>query len=191
VETEPDRTIVAVVSYDPTWPATFREVAAEVRAALGPVAREVLHIGSTAVPGLAAKPVVDVALLVGDSADEAAYLAPLTAIGYRLVVREPEWFEHRMLQRSDPAVNLHAYSLGCEEVDRVVRFRDWLIAHEEDRDLYAATKLRLARESWPSPQQYAEAKDGVVAEIMARAAAGDTAGGESLHDATPTTGGSQ
>ncbi len=163
---------VVVVPYNPEWPETYAALAAELSERLGNTAREVLHVGSTAVPGLAAKPVIDIVLVVDDSADETAYRSVLERDHYRLVVSEPEWFEHRMFKRGDPAVNLHVFSVGCEEVGRVVRFRDWLREHEDDRDLYAATKKRLAHRTWSSVQEYADAKGDVVAEILARADAG-------------------
>jgi GrpB-like predicted nucleotidyltransferase (UPF0157 family) len=169
-----DRTPVVLVAYDPAWPAMFARTAAEVRDTLGPVALAVHHIGSTAVPRLSAKPVVDVVLVVADSADEAVYRPALEERGYRLVVREPEWFEHRMFQRGQPRVNLHVFSDGCEEVARVLAFRDHLRVHAADRFLYEETKRRLAQRPWRSVQDYADAKSAVVAEIMTRAMAGDS-----------------
>jgi GrpB-like predicted nucleotidyltransferase (UPF0157 family) len=74
-----------------------------------------------------------------------------------------------MFKRPRPAVNLHVYSTGCEEVDRVVCFRDWLRTHDDDRDLYASTKYTLAEQTWERVQDYADAKSAIVAEIMARA----------------------
>src|SRR5262249_14109372 len=127
------------------------------------------HIGSTAVLGLAAKPVVDVALIVDDSSAESTYLPELTDAGFVLVVREPEWYEHRMLKRSAPSINLHVYSRDCAEVERLVRFRDWLRTHDDDRDLYARTKQQLAARSWERVQDYADAKTAIVTEILARA----------------------
>jgi len=169
-----DGTNVVVVPYDAAWADTFAKVASDLRAVLGVVARSVLHVGSTAVPGLAAKPVVDVVVVVADSADEPAYADALLAHGYRMAVREPQWYEHRMLQRDRPAVNLHVFSAGCAEIDRMLRFRDWLRGHADDRDLYAATKQRLAERSWARVQDYADAKDAVVAAIQARADSAST-----------------
>jgi GrpB-like predicted nucleotidyltransferase (UPF0157 family) len=166
---EPDRTTVVVVPYDPAWPATFDAVAADVRAALGDRARGVIHVGSTAVPGLAAKPVIDVVLLVDDPRDEPAHVDALVRQGYRLVVREPEWYEHRLLQLDEPRVNLHVFGTGCEEVERMVRFRDWLRTNDDDLELYAAAKRELAAHEWGSVQDYADAKTEVVRQIMARA----------------------
>lgn len=164
-----DGRTVIVVAYDPRWPAAFAELADELRGCLGDRARDVIHVGSTAVPGLVAKPVVDVVVVARDAADEPAYLGILLDRGFHLAVREPDWFEHRMLQRSDPFVNLHVFSVGCEEVDRELRFRDWLRTHDDDRDLYAAAKLELASRHWQRGQDYADAKSGVITAIMARA----------------------
>jgi len=167
VDATPDRTPVVVVAYDPAWPEIYERVATELRARFP--GHAVIHIGSTAVPGLAAKPVVDIALIVDDAAEESTYLPELTDAGFRLVVREPDWNEHRMFKRDAPAINLHVYPAGCEEVGRLVRFRDWLRTHDDDRDLYARTKQELAARSWEHVQGYADAKSGVVAEILARA----------------------
>jgi GrpB-like predicted nucleotidyltransferase (UPF0157 family) len=180
MQPSPDRTRVVVVAYDPEWPQQFDVLRGEIRGVLPNVARAVLHIGSTAVPGLPAKPVIDIALIVDDSADESAYLPPLVDAGYRLVVREPDWYEHRMFQREQPAVNLHVYARDCAEVDRVVRFRDWLRTHDDDRDLYAATKQGLASQAWDRVQDYADSKTAVVAEIMARALAAEDPADPSL-----------
>ncbi len=160
---------IEITAYDAAWPQTFEVVAAEVRAALDGIAREVIHVGSTSVPGLAAKPIIDVVVLVDDSAAEGAYVPPLLALGYEVRVREPDWFEHRMLKRFDPVVNLHVYSVGCEEVENLVRFRDWLRNHDDDRARYEATKRALAAREWDSVQDYADAKTAIVGEILARA----------------------
>lgn len=124
------------------------------------------HAGSTSVPGLPAKPVIDIVLVVANSADEPAYLPALEAAGYTLRIREPEWHEHRMLNGPDTAVNLHVFSEGCTEVERMIRFRDRLRTNETDRALYAATKLSLAGQDWNSVQDYADAKTSVIAKIL-------------------------
>ena len=121
---------------------------------------------STSVPGLCAKPIIDILLLIPDSADEAYYVRPLQDAGYVLRIREPEWFEHRMFKGKSPEVNLHVFSIGCKEADRMIDFRDWLIAHEDDRRLYANTKKHLATKDWKYVQEYADAKSEVVKEIF-------------------------
>jgi GrpB-like predicted nucleotidyltransferase (UPF0157 family) len=168
---EPERAAgkVAVVDYDPAWPALFEAEAAKISAALGPLALSVEHVGSTSVPGLAAKPVIDINLTVANSADEASYAPQLLAAGYRLIVREPGWFEHRMFKGAAPVANLHVFSAGCPELSRMRLMRDWLRESSEDLSLYAATKRRLAERDWAIVQDYADAKSEVVAQIMARA----------------------
>jgi GrpB-like predicted nucleotidyltransferase (UPF0157 family) len=162
---------ISLVPYDPAWPALFDGEATGIRSALGPDVIRLEHTGSTSVPGLAAKPTIDIALVVPDSADEGAYVPSLEAAGYRLAIREPGWFEHRLLRGSNPSVNLHTFSRGCPEVERMVRFRDWLRTHDADRELYERTKRDLAARRWGYVQDYADAKGEVVEAILARAAA--------------------
>ena len=123
-------------------------------------------------PGLAAKPRIDLLLIVADTADEAAYVPALAAAGYVLHIREPDWYEHRLFKGPDTDINLHVFSAGCEEIDRMLLFRDWLRAHPDDRQLYERTKRELARRDWTHLQNYADAKTGVVAAIMRRAQQG-------------------
>lgn len=162
---------VRIVDYDPRWPELFQQQSVKIRAALGDRAFEIEHVGSTSVPGLAAKPVVDVLLAVANSADEPAYLPALESAGYFLRHREPHWHEHRMLKGSDNTVNLHVFSAGCPEIARMLLFRNWLRANAADRDLYARTKISLASRNWQNVQQYADAKTGVVEEILSHARA--------------------
>jgi GrpB-like predicted nucleotidyltransferase (UPF0157 family) len=157
--------------YDPNWPKRYAEHAARLRQALGDRVVRVEHVGSTSVPGLAAKPIIDVALEVPDTTDEPAYVDDLEAAGYALRFREPEWFEHRFFRTPDRAVHLHVFSARCPETDRMVRFRDWLRTHGSDRELYLQTKRELAARDWKYMQQYADAKTGVIDEIMTRATA--------------------
>ena len=164
---------VAVVDYDSEWPWLYRREADRITALLGERALRVEHVGSTAVPGLAAKPIIDVDLAVADSADEADYLPALEAAGYRLVIREPDWYEHRCLKGPDTNVNLHVYSEGCPEIERNLAFRDRLRTDDADRDLYARTKRELASRQWTYIQQYADAKTQIVTEILQRAASGN------------------
>ncbi len=162
---------VVLVEYDPDWLALFERAAEQVRGALGDAALQIDHVGSTSVPGLAAKPLIDVNLVVADTTDEAAYVPKLEAVGYVLRVREPDWYEHRLLRGYEPPVNLHVFPLNCEEVERMLLFRDWLRTHEDERELYARTKRELAAKEWKYVQNYADAKSQVVQEILARARA--------------------
>lgn len=170
-----ERRAIVVADYDPAWPGRFRREEARIRAALGEAALSVEHIGSTSVPGLAAKPIVDVLLVVEDSADEASYLPALEGAGYVLRVREPDFDEHRMFRTPEKDVHVHVFSQGSREIERYLLLRDRLRGDEEDRELYARTKRELAGRDWPSMDHYAEAKTEVVEGIIARAAAARTA----------------
>jgi GrpB-like predicted nucleotidyltransferase (UPF0157 family) len=159
---------VLLAEYDPAWPAAFEREAARIRSVLGERALVLEHIGSTSVPGLAAKPIIDILLVVADPADEASYVTPLEQAGYVLRIREPDWHEHRLLKGPDTAINLHVHAPGSPEVDRNLRFRDHLRADDADRELYERTKRELAARNWSYMQQYADAKSDVVEEILAR-----------------------
>jgi GrpB-like predicted nucleotidyltransferase (UPF0157 family) len=162
---------VVLADYDPDWPAWYDALAGRVRAALGGRVVALNHAGSTSVPGLAAKPLIDMLLEVADSADEAAYVPDLEAADFVLRIREPDWFEHRLLKSASPPANLHVYTAGEEEVRRMLTFRDHLRRDPADRALYEATKRTLAARTWAKTQDYADAKSEVVAEIMSRALA--------------------
>jgi GrpB-like predicted nucleotidyltransferase (UPF0157 family) len=160
---------IPIVDYDPQWPELFEREAERIRAALGRRALRIEHTGSTSVPGLVAKPIIDVLLVVTNSGDEGSYLPALEAAGYLLRIRETNWYEHRMFNGPDTEMNLHVFSSGCPEIDRMLTFRDWLRNHAADRDLYARTKLSLAQKEWKYVQNYADAKTAVIEEIIARA----------------------
>ena len=160
---------VELVEYDPDWPRLYEREAARIRAALGDAVVQLEHTGSTAVPGLVAKPRIDMLLVVPDSADEPAYVPGLEAAGYSLVIREPEWYEHRVFKGPDTDVNIHVFSPGCPEIDRMLRFRDHLRQNTGDRLLYERTKRELVGRDWKYVQQYADAKTAVVEEMIARA----------------------
>ena len=168
-ERKPHNAPVTLVDYDPRWPDLFEREAARIRAALGDTVVRLEHTGSTSVPGLAAKPIIDITLIVPDSGDEAAYVPQLEAQGYLLRIREPEWHQHRVLKGPDTDVNLHVFSPGSPELRRMVGFRDWLRTHDDDRSLYERTKRELAARTWRHIQHYADAKTAVVEEIIARA----------------------
>lgn len=160
---------IEIAEYDPAWPLLYEREERRIRSALGDRVVRIEHVGSTSVPGLPAKPIVDIVLEVPSSADEDAYLPDLEAAGYPLRIREPEWYEHRLFKGPDTNVNLHVFTAGCEEVDVMLRFRDHLRANESDRELYAAAKRQLATRGWKHVQQYADAKTDVVREIIERA----------------------
>jgi GrpB-like predicted nucleotidyltransferase (UPF0157 family) len=179
---------VNLIDYDPTWAAQYDEVAARIRDAIGDTAVILEHAGSTSVPGLAAKNQIDVVLGVPDSTDEAAYVPALEAAGFQFAIREPDWFEHRLFRgTTPPKTNLHVFSADCDEIGRMLAFRDWLRAHAEDRELYEREKRRLAEQTWPTMQDYADAKTDVVREIVGRALAREQTDvhGERVREARP------
>jgi GrpB-like predicted nucleotidyltransferase (UPF0157 family) len=172
----PPRRLDATVTlheYNPSWPSCYRAQEAAIRAALHGTALAVDHIGSTSVPGLAAKPVIDIALVVPDSSDEPSYVPALERASFRLQIREPHFHQHRVLVKrredgDDESVNLHVYTEGCTESLRDIRFRDWLRGHDDDRDRYERTKRELAARVWKYMQNYADAKNAVIDDIRSR-----------------------
>jgi GrpB-like predicted nucleotidyltransferase (UPF0157 family) len=159
---------IRVVDYDPDWARRFELEADKIRSALGGGVLRLEHAGSTAVPGLPAKPIIDILLVVADSARETEYEPALEGAGYLLHIREPGWHEHRMFRGPEMDVNLHVFSEDCTEVDRMLDFRNWLRSNAEDRELYARTKQALARNDWKYTQNYADAKTDVIEEIISR-----------------------
>lgn len=162
-------TTIELSAYDAAWPRLYGQEAEKIRLALGPIVVALHHTGSTSVPGLAAKPVIDIVLVVPNSSDEPAYVPQLEAAGFRFRFREPEWFEHRLLEGERPRVNLHVFTAGCAEIERMLAFRDWLRTHDDDRLLYEQTKRGLSMRKWGEVQDYADAKTEVVQAILARA----------------------
>lgn len=160
---------IYIAEYDPSWPAMFEREAERIRRALGDSIVLLEHVGSTSVPGLAAKPRIDILLVVQDSSEERSYGPKLEAAGYVLRIREPNWYEHRVFKGPDTDLNLHVFSAGCVEIDRMIAFRDWLRTHAEDRALYEQTKRDLASRQWKYIQNYADAKAEIVEQILARA----------------------
>jgi GrpB-like predicted nucleotidyltransferase (UPF0157 family) len=156
---------VTLVEWDPAWPERFEREATRIRAALGAVARRVEHIGSTSVPGLAAKPVVDILLSVADAGAEADFVPALEGAGYVLRVREPR---HRMFRTPDLGVHVHVYADDDPECDRHLAFRDRLRADAGDRAAYERLKRELAGRDWRDRQEYADAKGPLIAAILAR-----------------------
>lgn len=158
---------VVIVPYNDEWPERFHALDHSIRLALGDAAREVEHVGSTSVRGLAAKDVIDIDLTVADPSDETSYVPALEVIGYVLVVREPSWHQHRMLRLDQPRTNLHVFGPDCPETIRHKMFRDWLRAHPDDRDLYAEAK-REAIPGGGTVMDYNARKQAVIREIYNR-----------------------
>jgi GrpB-like predicted nucleotidyltransferase (UPF0157 family) len=160
---------IKIFDYDTTWPKKFDAHARVITDALGSTALQIEHVGSTSVPGLAAKPIIDILIVVQDSADESTYLLQLEAAGYMLRVREPNWHEHRMFRTPEEDVHVHVYSAGCPEIDRVLTFRDRVRTNIADRHRYEQAKRALAARDWFDMNAYAEAKTEVIESIIAAA----------------------
>jgi GrpB-like predicted nucleotidyltransferase (UPF0157 family) len=157
---------IVVADHDPSWAARFEQVEARLHAALGATALSVEHIGSTSVPGLAAKPIIDVLVVVADVEAESSFLAALEAAGFALRARDPG---HRMFRTSGKDVHVHVYSTGDGAIVDYLDLRDWLRVDEADRTVYADVKRRLAQRPWSDMNHYADAKTEVIAQILARA----------------------
>lgn len=164
-ELTPHDAPIVLVEPDPNWPRLYEREADRIRSVLGRSVVRLEHVGSTSVPGLIAKPIIDVLLVVADSGDEASYVPALETAGYVLKIREPDWFEHRLFKGPGTDINLHVFSRGAEEIQQMLQFRDRLRTCDADRDFYARTKRDLAQRTWRHVQHYAEAKTGVIREI--------------------------
>jgi GrpB-like predicted nucleotidyltransferase (UPF0157 family)/predicted enzyme related to lactoylglutathione lyase len=164
----PHGTTIRLIGPDPTWSSTAQRLIRDIRSSLGSAAIALAHVGSTSIP-IPAKPVIDLVLGVPDSADETAYVAALESLGYTVRAREPEWHEHRLLRHDEPSTNLHVFTAGSPEIDRMLAFRDQLRRDPADRALYLATKRDLAAREWAVVQDYADAKREVVESILERA----------------------
>jgi GrpB-like predicted nucleotidyltransferase (UPF0157 family) len=163
---------VEVTDPDPAWPRVYEDLAGRIRAALGWRALQLEHVGSTSVPGLPAKPVIDIDLTVADPDREDRYVPALEAMGFRLVIREPWWYGHRALRAASPACNLHVFGPDSPELVRHRIFRDWLRGNPDERDRYADAKRQAAAQANADGEhvmQYNARKEQVLREIYQRA----------------------
>ncbi|MDP2286967.1 MAG: GrpB family protein [Actinomycetota bacterium] len=159
---------IVVVDYNPQWPEQFLVERGLIDEALGPIATRVDHIGSTAVPGLPAKPIIDIQLSVPDTEDEDSYLPDLIAVGYLLRVRQPR---HRMVRTPELDVQIHICNTGSDWERRHLLFRDWLRHNSADRAAYGDLKRDLARQDWMDMNAYADAKGPLISVMTERAEA--------------------
>lgn len=159
---------IVIFDYDPQWLSQFQKHADILKKALLGKAISIDHVGSTSIPKLAAKPIIDIIVVVEDSGNEASYLPALLEAGYVLRVREPDWHQHRMFRTPELDVHIHIFSAGCLEIKRQLAFRDWLRRNDDDRVLYESVKRELAKGSWVDMNAYAQAKSEVVEQVIAR-----------------------
>jgi GrpB-like predicted nucleotidyltransferase (UPF0157 family) len=161
-----ERRQIAVVDYDPSWPDRFQRHKTRITAALGPTARRIEHIGSTAVPDLAAKPIVDIVVAIDNMGDDTSYGPALERAGYVLRVREEG---HQMFRTPELDVHIHIWPDESAEITRHLLFRDWLRFDLGDRRAYEELKRSLAQRDWEDMNHYANAKTALIADIMVRA----------------------
>ena len=159
-------TRLEIVDYDPRWPARFETERARIASAIGDTALRIEHIGSTSIPGLAAKPIIDILVVVPKITDDARFVPALEAAGYELRVREPD---HRMFRTPDRDVHVHLFEQGSQEIIDYFDLRDWLRQDADGRERYAAVKRDLAERPWRDMNDYA---DGEVAHRARHAAPG-------------------
>jgi GrpB-like predicted nucleotidyltransferase (UPF0157 family) len=165
---------IVLEDYDPAWADQYAAARSRLEQALPGQIIGIEHVGSTSVPGLAAKPVIDIDLLLEETSDEARYLPALEGTGYRLVLREPWWYQHRMLVSPEADVHLHVWPRDAPEPIRHRLFRDWLRTHPDDRDRYARAKRSVARQTVDEPGDYSLSKNEVIDDIYTSIfAAGD------------------
>ena len=161
-----ERREIVIADYEAGWPRRFDAERERIEQALGGAALTIEHVGSTAVPGLAAKPIVDMLVTVADVGDEPSYGPALERAGYELRVCEPE---HRMFRTPAHDVHVHVWGDGDPEIDRHLVFRDRLRASPDDRSEYERLKRSLAQREWSDMNHYADAKGPVIEAILARA----------------------
>ncbi len=165
---------VTIVDYDDSWPLRFEAEAVAVREALGPVGLRVDHVGSTSVPGLAAKPIVDLQVSVASLQPMDTYREPLRSIGYEHF----EWLNEDgvddypyFAKPPEPprAFHIHVAESGSYHERRHLAFRDWLRAHPEDAAAYERVKRNLATREWATTDEYANAKTAFIVTVTAKA----------------------
>lgn len=152
--------------YDDRWPALFKREKNRISKILRDRALMIEHIGSTSVPGLTAKPIIDILLVVDDAGKEELYVNDLCEHGYILRIKEPDFENHHMFKGPDTDINLHVFSKNSKEIEKYLLFRNYLRHHDDARQLYEDTKKELAKKTWKYVQNYADAKTDVVQKIL-------------------------
>ena len=174
-----------MVDYDPCWPSQYQELRERIAAAMGLAALSITHVGSTCVPGLAAKPIIDIDVVVADIRDESTYVPALEKAGFQFLLRQPDWYEHRLFVNYKPEANIHIWTPTSGQITRHSAFTAWLKAHPDDLERYAQAKreaCKLAKEHGENADQYGDRKNAVLKEVMTRALA---AVGETLQSTGP------
>jgi len=158
----------AVQAHDEGWREQFAEVGRVLTKSIGDLALSICHVGSTSVPGLVAKPVIDADLTVLDVEDEHSYVPQLEAAGFSLIFRDVMSGDpHRQLTFARPNTNLHVWSPGAIEPQRHLVFTDWLRTNAADRERYNAAKAVAS--AGDGAARYNDLKAAVVYDIYERA----------------------
>lgn len=157
---------IVLKPYDENWPVLFEREKQRISTILKDKALMIEHIGSTSVPGLIAKPIIDILLVVEDAGKEEDYVVDLVSHGYILRIKEPDFENHHMFLGPDTDIHLHVFSQDSKEIEKYLLFRNYLRNHQEAKELYANTKKALAKKKWKYVQNYADAKSDVVQQIM-------------------------
>lgn len=157
---------IDVTPYDATWPARFASMRARLAAALGAVALRIDHVGSTSVPGLAAKPIVDVQVSVRDHAHEAAYVPAIEELGFVLRARDDQHRYFKPPPGSPRTHQIHVCSAGGDWERDHLLFRDYLRAHPARADEYGALKTALALKFGDDRVGYTDAKTSFILDAL-------------------------
>jgi len=168
-----EKRAIKIAPYDRHWPEIFETHETILAKALGNAALRIEHIGSTSVPGLGAKPIIDILLVVADSSVESSYQTQMEQAGYQLRVREPDFHEHRMFRTHERDVHIHVFSPTSPEIQRYLTFRNRLRTNSEERQLYEQAKQKLAEEKWADMNAYAEEKSEIIERIIGAAQAAE------------------
>jgi len=161
---------VVIAAYDPGWPELFSALAASLRQSLGQTALRIDHIGSTSVPGLDAKPVVDVQISVVSFEPLDAFRIPIEGVGFVFRARNPDLTKRYFRERpGERRTHIHVRRAGSWSEQSNLLFRDYMRDHKEDAIRYADLKRRLAQQYGDDRYGYTDAKAPFIWEILAKA----------------------
>ncbi|WP_209008818.1 GrpB family protein [Pseudovibrio japonicus] len=168
----PEKREIKIERYNPRWPEIYEVHKEKVSKAFSGIEHRTEHIGSTSVNGLAAKPIVDMLVVISDPGNEKLYREAMENQGYQLRVREPDFDEHRMFRTFEQDVHIHVFPEGSKEVERYLLFRDHLRRHADVRSGYEALKRKQSEKNWSDMNAYAEAKTEFIETIICEAKRG-------------------
>jgi len=161
--------IIEVHDYDPQWPERFKVERDQIKEALGPVAKDIQHVGSTAVPGLAAKPIIDIVVAVGDLSDADAYFPGLTSLGYSNVPHDEDAWRRFFFKGMPRTHHVHVVNYGSWTHWKHLLFRDYLQDHPCTLEEYECLKRILAKRYRDDRAKYLEGKSDFIDSVNARA----------------------